>query len=288
MSAVDRRQFLRQAGTTAFAQLPASRCWPLVWPRPFRPTRRSWWASWAFRATAPSLAVGFATRPDCEVAYLADVDTTLFGKVGPGYVDMLPPELRGSRLEGVVKAQGKAPKTVQDFRRVLDDKSVDAIVIATPDHWHAPATVWACQAGKDVYVEKPISHSPWEGRQMVEAARKYRRIVQVGTQTRMPPYLPGAKYIAPGKLGKIHFCRVLNMKPLVNFPWAPPGRRPPGSIGTCGGPRPRARTMSTHRDMASLLALFGRRHHQRRRPPVDIARSCAGSNIRAFYSRRSL
>ena len=71
-----------------------------------------------------------------------------------------------------------------DFRRALDDKSIDAIIVATPDHWHALATIWGCQAGKDVYVEKPVSHSPWEGRKMVEAARRHERIVQVGTQNR--------------------------------------------------------------------------------------------------------
>ena len=80
--------------------------------------------------------------------------------------------------------QGKRPKTVQDFRRILEDPDVDALVIATPDHWHALGTIWACQAGKDVYVEKPASHSVWEGRKMVDAARKYKRVVQLGTQTR--------------------------------------------------------------------------------------------------------
>ena len=72
----------------------------------------------------------------------------------------------------------------RDLRRVLDDKTIDAVVIALPNHWHALATVWACQAGKDVYVEKPFSHNIWEGRQMVAAARKYGRMVQVGTQNR--------------------------------------------------------------------------------------------------------
>lgn len=122
-----------------------------------------------------------------------------------GYQRYVDPALRGPRAAGVEKAQGKAPKTVRDFRRILDDKSVDAIVVATPDHWHAPATVWSCQAGEDVYVEKPASHTPWEGRKMVEAARKYKRVVQVGTQTRSAPYLFGAKrFLDEGKLGKIH------------------------------------------------------------------------------------
>ncbi len=74
-----------------------------------------------------------------------------------------------------------------DPRQVLDDKSVDAVVIALPNHWHALATVWACQAGKDVYVEKPFSYDLWEGQQMVAAASKYGRMVQVGTQNRSAP-----------------------------------------------------------------------------------------------------
>ena len=107
---------------------------------------------------------------------------------------------------------GRTPKAVQDFRKVLDDKGVDAVVIATPDHWHAPATIWACQAGKDVYVEKPPTHNCWEGRKMIEAARKYQRIVQVGTQNRSTPTTWPPKYIEEGKLGKIHFCRVFDQK----------------------------------------------------------------------------
>ena len=80
--------------------------------------------------------------------------------------------------------QGKTPKCVQDFRQALDDKSVDAIVVATPDHWHAPAAIWGCQAEKDVYVEKPPTHNCWEGQKLIEAAEKYKRVVQVGTQNR--------------------------------------------------------------------------------------------------------
>ena len=79
---------------------------------------------------------------------------------------------------------GKKIKTVQDLRRVYDDKDIDVVTIATPNHWHALATIWACQAGKDVYVEKPGAHNIWEGRRMVEAAAKYNRIVQHGVQLR--------------------------------------------------------------------------------------------------------
>ena len=149
------------------------------------------------RGRGSSLGPAFAARDDCEVAYLADVDASLLG----------------SRAQAIEQAQGKAPKTVQDFRRVLDDKTVDAVVVATPDHWHALATIWSCQAEKDVYVEKPASHTPWEGRKMVEAARRYKRIVQVGIQNRSAPYNYKAKeYIDSGKLGRIHMARVYNQK----------------------------------------------------------------------------
>ena len=182
------------------------------------------------RGRGSVLSQGFAARRDCAVAYLADVDTTIFDQQAPvAFVDNFPADFRGTRLEGVTKAQGKAPKLVQDFRRVLDDKSVDAVVIATPDHWHSLATIWACQAGKDVYVEKPLSHNPWEGRKAVEAARKYQRIVQLGTQSRSAPCFHAAKkYLASGKLGKIHLCRVFNMKEQPNFPLAADGDPPEG------------------------------------------------------------
>src|SRR6266542_2780388 len=84
----------------------------------------------------------------------------------------------------VTESQGKAPVLVSDIRRVLDDKSIDAVVMATPIHWHAPGTILACQAGKDVYVEKPASHNVREGRLMVEAARRYDRVLQHVTQAR--------------------------------------------------------------------------------------------------------
>ena len=118
------------------------------------------------------LGTGFGSRGDCRFAYIADVNRSRLKSEGPQ----------------VNAAQGGKPaKLVQDFRKALDDKSVDAMVIATCQHWHALATVWSCQAGKDVYVEKPASHTCWEGRKMVEAARKYKRIVQVGMQNRSAP-----------------------------------------------------------------------------------------------------
>jgi predicted dehydrogenase len=113
-----------------------------------------------------------------------------------------------------------------DLRRLLDNPNVDAVVIATPNHWHALAAIWACQAGKDVYVEKPVCHNVWEGRQMVRVARHYRRIVQTGTQKRSDPGIREAfDSIRKGDLGKILYARGLCYK-----------RRE--SIGKVDGPQP--------------------------------------------------
>ena len=123
----------------------------------------------------------------------------------------------------------QTPSVTQDMRAVLDDPKVDAVVCALPDHWHALGCILACQAGKDVYTEKPASHSAWEGQKMVEAARKYKRIVQHGTQCRSAPYCKAAKeYLASGKLGKIHYVRVYNMKEWGNFQLAPATTVPEG------------------------------------------------------------
>ena len=160
-----------------------------------------------------SLLQRFSKRPDVAVAYLADVDSRRL------------PEAASEAAQ----RSGRAPKTVQDVRTVLDDKTVDALVVATPDHWHALGTVWACQAGKDVYVEKPTSHSIWESRQMVRAARKYDRVVQVGTQCRSIPYVQGAiDYIKSGQLGEVHYVRVLNSKPRSSIGKRPDGTAPAG------------------------------------------------------------
>jgi predicted dehydrogenase len=95
----------------------------------------------------------------------------------------------------------------QDLRKLLDDKQVDAVAIATPNHWHSLAAIWACQAGKDVYVEKPVSHTVWEGRKLVEAGRKYNRIVQAGTQNRSDiGFRQAVDFIRQGNIGKILYA----------------------------------------------------------------------------------
>lgn len=109
------------------------------------------------------------------------------------------------RLE---KARGKRPEAVKDFRRIIDRKDIDVCVICTPDHWHALPTVAACQAGKDVYVEKPLAPTIGEGRIMRDAARKYSRVVQMGTQWRSGPhYREGVEMVRAGKIGKVRQVR---------------------------------------------------------------------------------
>ena len=113
-------------------------------------------------------AAELAKLADCEIAYVCDPDRD-----------------RAAELAAeLVAKKRREPKTVQDLRVVLADKSVDAVFIATPNHWHALAAIWAMQAGKDVYVEKPVSHNVTEGRRIVQAARKLNRICQGGTQNR--------------------------------------------------------------------------------------------------------
>ncbi len=146
------------------------------------------------------------------------------------YVCEVNDEKGEALLKKLEEIRGVRPKRVVDMRRVLDDKDVDGVVVATPEHWHALATVWACQAGKDVYVEKCPSLSVWEGRKMIEASQKYKRIVQVGFENRSGPYSATARdYIKSGKLGKIRLVKVYNLLPNKG-PWkeAPPSPVPPG------------------------------------------------------------
>jgi predicted dehydrogenase len=128
------------------------------------------------------------------------------------------------------RKQGREPTAIQDLRVALDDKDVHGVVIATPEQWHALGTVWACQAGKDVYVEKTPSLRLWEGRKMIDAARKYRCVVQVGFQNRSAPYAATAReYLQSGKLGKVVHVKVFNL--LGGMRWNPrldPAPLPPG------------------------------------------------------------
>ena len=130
--------------------------------------------------------------PNVEIAYICDVDSRALTK----------------GVEAVGKKQQRNPKSEKDIRRVLEDKDVDVVSIATPNHWHAPATILACNAGKHVYVEKPGSHSPYESQLMVASARKNKRLVQMGNQRRSWTWLQEAiQRMHAGDIGKVLFAR---------------------------------------------------------------------------------
>lgn len=138
-----------------------------------------------------------AGRNNCHVTAICDVDSNA--------------ARRG--ITTAAKAQGVEPRFVQDIRRLLEDNSIHAVVIATPNHWHALAAIWAMQAGKDVYVEKPVSHNVWEGRQIVQTARRLNRICQTGTQIRSAPGCREAiEFLRSGGLGKVQVARALCYK----------------------------------------------------------------------------
>ena len=176
--------------------------------------------------SADSPAASRSPNDRIRVAVLGLGDTTAVGGVGGRGHQLIPrirevPNVQITALCDVDRAflereaqpfrdRGEPVATHVDLRRVLDDPTIDAVVVALPNHWHALATVWACQAGKDVYVEKPLAHTIWEGRQMVAAARKHGRMVQVGTQNRSSPLLRQVfTELRRGELGAIRLARAL-------------------------------------------------------------------------------
>ena len=139
----------------------------------------------------------FLDNPNTEITYIVDADA----KIG------------AQRAEAVSKRQGLMPKVVQDMRAAFEDKSVHIVSIATPNHWHALAAIWAMQAGKDVYVEKPVSYNVSEGRRAVETARRHNRICQGGTQCRsMKGTIDAIQYVQSGKIGEVKLARGLCYK----------------------------------------------------------------------------
>ncbi|MDP6134180.1 MAG: Gfo/Idh/MocA family oxidoreductase [Candidatus Marinimicrobia bacterium] len=165
-------------------------------------------AAIGIRGRGGSLISDFSGMKNVRIKYLVDVDENLFK----------------NRIEQVQQSTGYTPKTEWDLRKVYDDKNIDAVGIATPNHWHALATIWAAQAGKHVYVEKPSSHNVWEGRKMIEAARKYNVLVQVGYQNRSRiNTIRAIKFIHEGNLGDIYMARGLCFKPRADIGKYPDG-----------------------------------------------------------------
>src|SRR3954454_792766 len=189
-------------------------------------TRRSFLQKSALTAAAVSLSA--KTRTNAAGAN-GDIRVAVIGFNGRGGSHIAGYNgLKGVRLTALcdvdskVLEKGKAQmagkghdvETYQDLRKLLENKDIDAISIATPNHWHALAAIWGIQAGKDVYVEKPVSHNVWEGRQIVRAAEKYKKVVQTGTQSRSSTAIAEAvDFVQKGNLGKLRLVRGLCYKP---------------------------------------------------------------------------
>jgi predicted dehydrogenase len=152
---------------------------------------------------------GWNGLKNVEIATLCDVDENLFEPtVKSFFAERTDPKDASKKI-----AARKKPKFETDLRRVMEDKDIDAVSIATPNHWHSLAAIWAIEAGKDVYVEKPCSHNVFEGRQLVNAARKHNRIVQHGTQCRSNPGMKEAmKHLHDGTIGEVYMARGLCYK----------------------------------------------------------------------------
>jgi predicted dehydrogenase len=187
-ASVNRRQFLETSAAGAAA------AWALSSQRAFAadsPNERVVVGVMGL-SRGQAIATGFAKLPNVEVKYVCDVDENR----------------AGSCAKSVANIAGKSPQAITDFRRILDDKDIDALACAAPNHWHAPATILACSAGKHMYVEKPCSHNPREGELMVEAARKYKKAVQMGTQRRSADKTQEAiQALHDGAIGRVYCAR---------------------------------------------------------------------------------
>jgi predicted dehydrogenase len=209
MSKGTRRAFLRNSITTV-AGLGMTSAYPATaWSRALGANDTIGVAVVGVRKRGKELVAELRNLPGVRVVAMCDVDTQ--------FLDI---EVK------TFKDNNETVKTYVDFRKMMEDKDVDAVFLSVPDHLHGIMTIWACQAGKDVYCEKPLSHNIWEGRKMVEAAHKYQRIVGVGSQNRSDTgLLPFAEYLKTGALGKVTLARGISYNARL-------------SIGKVAGPQP--------------------------------------------------
>jgi predicted dehydrogenase len=151
-----------------------------------------------------AVALMFAKLPNVEIGFVCDVDSNVVSRT----------------ISEIQKLTGKKPKGYTDIRKMLEEKEMDALMVAAPDHWHAPATLLAVQAGKHVYVEKPCSHNPKEGEILVEASQKYNKLIQMGSQRRsFPKVIQAVKELKEGIIGNVYFAKgwyANNRKPIGN------------------------------------------------------------------------
>ena len=203
-SRISRREFLNKTTRVAAGVLAAgslASCAPSAGPcakgRILGANDRINLAIIGIRGRGMNLAEGFVKIPNVAIKTLCDIDANLFAE----------------RVKKIGDFQHFAPATERELRRVFEDKDIDAVAIATPNHWHALATIWACQAGKHVYVEKPCSHNIREGRKMIEAARKYNRFVEAGFQNRSLKNVRQAiAFLHSGGIGEVYMARGLCFK----------------------------------------------------------------------------
>ncbi|MBN1126658.1 MAG: Gfo/Idh/MocA family oxidoreductase [Sedimentisphaerales bacterium] len=209
MKRISRRKFLKDSGAIGGSTILAS-SQSMIWAAGTRDKIRIGMIGPGGHGSG--LLKSFSSQKDVDVIYVCDPDT-----------------IHANRAANIVEeAGGKVPKTVSDLRRVLDDKQVDAVIIATPDHWHAAATILACEAGKHVYVEKPCSHNIREGRLMVEAAGRHGRVVQVGTQSRSADHVIRAmQLLHEGAIGEVLAAKAWNSQLRRNIGRAKPTDPPP-------------------------------------------------------------
>src|SRR5215831_18616294 len=189
---MQRRQFIQQAAGTALASAAALSAGKVLGARD--------------RVNVALIGCGGRGQSDAELlSHMAEVKIV-------AVCDVYQPNAAAAQARA-----GAGCGSYSDFRKLLERKDIDAVLVATPDHWHAAVTVLACQGGKDVYVEKPLAHNIREGRKMVEAARRYNRVVQTGTQQRSAPHIQqAAEIVRSGQIGPVHFVRAwnyLNMSP---------------------------------------------------------------------------
>ena len=225
---VTRRDFATRVGAAAAGMVvagdifgPFASAAPHVGNRILGANDRVVVAQVGIRGQGNSLKKGFAQLKNVEIKTLCDVDGNLF-------------ESRANDKALLEKVPGFKPGFQQDMRRVFDDKDIDAVAIAIPNHWHALASIWGVQAGKHVYIEKPASHTVWEGRQMTSAARAYGKIMQVGTMNRSrPAVIDAIKFMQGGGIGKVYMARGLCFKPRLNI-----GSYPDGPMAAGDAPHP--------------------------------------------------
>jgi predicted dehydrogenase len=224
MRSVSRRSFLKQsaAAATLFPFLAGH-----PWAAPIGANERIRVCVMGVRQRGRQHINTFLKIPEVEIACVGEVDDAIGGR----------------EVDRVRHTTKKAPQQARDIRKVLADKTIHAVAIATPNHWHTLAAYWACQAGKDVLVEKPLSHNLAEGRRLVEAARYHRRVVQQATQYRSAPGIRAAiDFLRQGKLGTVNFARAVVYKPKPGIGMVGTPQDPPAGVDYdlwCGpAPRP--------------------------------------------------